>query len=50
MPQLALDNDQRDALVSHLDGVSVAELMRREPPTDARRALRCGAAACAVSR
>ena len=41
MPQLALDNDQRDALVSHLDGVSVAKLMRREPTTDAGE--HCGA-------
>jgi hypothetical protein len=32
---LALDDDQRDALVSHLDGVSVSELVRRESATDA---------------
>jgi hypothetical protein len=29
--ELALDNDQRDAFTSHLDGVGVAELVRREP-------------------
>jgi hypothetical protein len=35
MSELALDDDQRDALVSHLDGVSVSELVRRESTTDA---------------
>ena len=35
MPELALDHDQRDPLVCHLDRVSVAELMRSEPPPDA---------------
>ena len=34
MPELALDHDQRDSLVGHLDGVCVAELMGREPPPD----------------
>ena len=28
--ELALDDDQRDALAGHLDGVGVAELVRRE--------------------
>ena len=35
MPELALDDDQRDALACHLDGVRVAELVRREAPPDA---------------
>jgi hypothetical protein len=30
MAELALDDDQRDALASHLDGVGVSELVRRE--------------------
>jgi hypothetical protein len=30
MAELALDDDQRDALVGHLDGVRVTELMRCE--------------------
>jgi hypothetical protein len=30
VPELALDDNQRHALASHLDGVGVAELMRRE--------------------
>jgi hypothetical protein len=29
MPELALDHYDRDALVRHLDGVDVAELVRR---------------------
>jgi len=29
--ELALDDDQRNAFTSHLDGVGVAELVRREP-------------------
>ena len=33
--ELALDDDQRDAVVSHLDGVSVSELVRRESAPDA---------------
>jgi hypothetical protein len=33
--ELALDDDERRALVSHLDGVGVAELMGREAPTHA---------------
>jgi hypothetical protein len=32
---LALDDDQRDALAGHLDGVRVAKLMRRGPPAHA---------------
>jgi hypothetical protein len=32
MLELALDDDQRHALVSHLDRVGVPELIRREPP------------------
>jgi hypothetical protein len=35
MPELPLDDDERDAFVRHLDRVSVPELMRREPPPDA---------------
>jgi hypothetical protein len=31
-PELALDNDQRDSRLRHLDGVRVTELMRRGPP------------------
>jgi hypothetical protein len=33
VPELALDDQQRDALARHLDGMSVAELVRREPPS-----------------
>lgn len=33
--ELALDHDERDALVRHLDRVSVSKLMRREPPPHA---------------
>jgi hypothetical protein len=29
--ELALDHDQRHAFVGHLDGMGVAELVRREP-------------------
>ena len=36
MPELALDVDQRHALVGHLDGVGMAQLMGREASTDAR--------------
>ena len=36
MPELPLDDDQRDALVGHLDRVRVAELVRRKAPTHAR--------------
>ena len=35
MFELALDDDQRDAVVSHLDGVSMSELVRRESAPDA---------------
>jgi hypothetical protein len=35
VPELALYNDQRNALASHLDGLRMAELMRGEPPSDA---------------
>ena len=31
VPQLALDDDERDAFVGHLDGVRVPELVWREP-------------------
>jgi hypothetical protein len=34
VPKLPLDNNQRNALVRHLDGVRVPQLMRREPATD----------------
>ena len=34
MPELALDDRQRDPFVGHLDRVRVAELMRREPTPD----------------
>ena len=33
MPQLPLYDHQRHALARHLDGVSMPELMRGEPPT-----------------
>jgi hypothetical protein len=32
--ELALDQRQRDPLVQQLDGVRVAELVRRKPPAD----------------
>jgi len=35
--ELALDHDQRDAFVCHLDRVCVPQLVRRERPPDARR-------------
>ena len=35
VPELALDHDERDAFVRHLDRVSVPKLMRREPPPHA---------------
>ena len=35
MAELALDDNQRDTFVRHFDGVGVAQLMRRESPTDA---------------
>jgi hypothetical protein len=31
MPELALDHDERDALMRHLDRVRVPQLVRREP-------------------
>jgi hypothetical protein len=34
--ELALDQRQRDPLVQQLDGVRVAQLVRREAPSDAR--------------
>ena len=34
MPELALDQRPRDPFVQQLDGVRVAQLVRREPPTD----------------
>ena len=36
MPELSLDNDQRHALVGHLDRVRMPELMGREPAPDSR--------------
>ena len=33
--ELALDHEQRDPFAGHLDGVCVAELMGREPPSHA---------------
>src|SRR5215207_7136007 len=33
--ELALDDEQRDTLARHLDGMGVAELVRREAPPDA---------------
>src|SRR5918995_2160059 len=33
VPELALDDDQRHALARHLDGMRVAELVRRKAPT-----------------
>jgi hypothetical protein len=35
VPELALDDHERDALVGHLHRVSVPELMRREPSAGA---------------
>jgi hypothetical protein len=35
--ELALDDDQRDAFASELDGMRMPELVRREAPTDANR-------------
>ena len=36
MPELALDQRQRDALVQQLDSVRMAKLVRREAPANAR--------------
>jgi hypothetical protein len=33
MPELPLDDRQRDPLVCHLDRVRVPQLVRREPPS-----------------
>jgi hypothetical protein len=41
VPELALDDDQRHALASHLDGVGVAELVRRKAAPHSCRS--CGA-------
>jgi hypothetical protein len=35
MPELALDNVQRHALAGELERVSVAQLVRRKPASDA---------------
>jgi len=35
MPELALDHDERDALVSHLHRVRVSQLMRGESTSHA---------------
>jgi hypothetical protein len=37
MAELALDDDERDAFVGHLDRVRVPELMRREAAPDSGR-------------
>jgi hypothetical protein len=37
MPELPLDDHQRDPLARHLGGMSMAELMRREPAPDSGR-------------
>jgi hypothetical protein len=41
VPQLALDHNQRHALMRHLNSVRMTKLMRREPSPHAR--LGCGA-------
>jgi hypothetical protein len=38
MAELALDDDWRDALTRHLDGVCVAQLVRREAAAHAGQA------------
>jgi hypothetical protein len=35
VPELTLDHDERNALVRHLDGVGVPQLMRSETRPDA---------------
>jgi hypothetical protein len=35
VPELALDDRQRDPFLGHLDRMRMAELMRREPPSHA---------------
>jgi hypothetical protein len=52
--ELALDDDQRHAFARHLDGVGVAELVRREAPAHAGRGsgaseLRAGGRGCSGS-
>jgi hypothetical protein len=37
VPELALDHNERDALVCHLDRVGVSQLVWREPPSDSGR-------------
>ena len=37
MPELALDHDQRNSLVRHLNRVSMPQLVGREATSDARR-------------
>jgi hypothetical protein len=34
VPELSLDDHERNALVCHLNGVGVPELVRSEPPPD----------------
>ena len=34
MPELALDHDERNALLRHLNRVRAPQLVRGEPPTD----------------
>jgi hypothetical protein len=41
MTELALDHNERDALMRHLNSVGMAQLMRREPPPHTRTG--CGA-------
>jgi hypothetical protein len=50
MAELALDDDQRHALVGHFDGMGVAQLMRRKAPPHAtpRGVLRRSARAAAL--
>jgi hypothetical protein len=36
VPELALDDDQRETFVGHFHGVCVSELMCRGPPSDVR--------------
>jgi hypothetical protein len=50
MPQSPLDDDQRDRFAGHLDGVSVAELVRRESPPDGRPPPPRFASACGSRR
>jgi hypothetical protein len=46
--QLALDDDERHALVGHLGGVGVAQLMRGKAPSHA--GVSCGSAELGAGR